>query len=97
GGLTEAGDLLFEPVRRIALASVLAPMAANVRIEPAGLGPNHGVVAAAAIAIERFGISIGADTRAALDEHVTAAEALRRLGPDIDAIGSLIAERLAAG
>lgn len=54
GGVSAAGDLLLEPLRRAA-ASALPP-AARARIVLAALGPQLGVVGAAAVALERIGL-----------------------------------------
>lgn len=54
GGLTKAGDLLFEPVRKTALARAMPPLAEIVDIVPAELGDAVGVVGAAAVAFERL-------------------------------------------
>jgi glucokinase len=53
GGVTHAGDLLFEPVRRLALAQTLGPQARDARIVPAALGSRTGVLGAVAVALER--------------------------------------------
>ena len=53
GGVTAAGDLLFEPVRRIVRAEAFEPMASNVTVQPAGLGPEVGVWGGVAVALER--------------------------------------------
>jgi phosphoheptose isomerase len=99
GGVTRAGDLLLEPVRRVALAQAMRPMAANVRIVPAALGDQLGVVAAATVAIERFRIedprSAGAAT--ALREHLAAASELQDLLPEIEAVGRLLCEAIDNG
>ncbi|MGE5598129.1 MAG: ROK family protein [Bacteroidota bacterium] len=51
GGMTNAGDLLFEPVRRIALRRAMRPLAEAVEIVPALLGDEVGVLGAAAVAL----------------------------------------------
>jgi glucokinase len=53
GGVTGAGDLLFEPLRRRAIARAMPPLAAVVRIVPAELGERTGVIGAAAVALTR--------------------------------------------
>jgi glucokinase len=53
GGVTAAGDLLFEPLRRRALARAMPPLAAVTRIVPAELGERTGVIGAAAVALAR--------------------------------------------
>ncbi len=55
GGVTRAGDLLLEPVRRRALADALKPAATAGDIVLAALGDGLGVAGAAAIAFERSG------------------------------------------
>jgi glucokinase len=52
GGVTRAGDMLIEPVRRAALAQAMPPAAAAVRIELSGHGPRVGVLGAAAVAFD---------------------------------------------
>lgn len=53
GGVTNAGELLFEPVRRFALRSVFPVHAGVVEIVPAALGNAVGIVGAAAVALTR--------------------------------------------
>lgn len=55
GGLTNAGDLLFNPVRRVALTRALPPLAQVVEIVPGQLGGRVGVLGAVAVALERIG------------------------------------------
>lgn len=52
GGVSRAGDLLFEPVRNLALQLALPPQR-RARIVPAELGDQTGVLGAAAVAIDR--------------------------------------------
>ncbi len=54
GGVTGAGELLFEPVRGIARGRVLRCEAAKVPIVPSALGERLGVYGAAAVALERL-------------------------------------------
>lgn len=54
GGITNFGDLLFDPVRRIALERAMQPLASVVDIVPAELGAQVGVLGAAAVALERI-------------------------------------------
>ena len=54
GGVTRAGDMLLDPVRRVVADSAMGPAAAAVRIELAALGDVVGVVGAAAIAFDRL-------------------------------------------
>lgn len=53
GGVTRAGDLLFDPIREIVRREAFEPMASNVAIAPAGLGAEVGVWGGVAIALER--------------------------------------------
>ena len=53
GGVTRAGDLLFEPVRRIVSERTMPWLAEPVRVVPAELGPHSGVLGAVAVALER--------------------------------------------
>lgn len=55
GGVTGAGEMLFEPVRRIARSRVLRRAAAAVPIVPSALGTQLGVYGAAAVALEARG------------------------------------------
>ena len=63
GGITNFGDLLFGPVRRIALGRVMPPLAQVVEIVPAELGGQVGVLGAAAVAFERLNLA-AAEVRA---------------------------------
>lgn len=56
GGLTGAGDVLFGPVRRIALGRAMRTLARVASVVPAELGPDVGVVGAAAVAMNALGI-----------------------------------------
>jgi glucokinase len=53
GGIAGAGDLLFDPVRRIALGRAMPELAAVVEIVPAELGPRGGILGAVAVAADR--------------------------------------------
>jgi glucokinase len=53
GGVAEAGELIFAPVRRIVKQEAFERPAAAVQIVPAALGTDAGVVGAAAVARER--------------------------------------------
>src|SRR4051812_24655888 len=55
GGVTRAGDQLLQPVREAALAQAMPPAARSGDIVLSELGDRLGVVAAAAVAFERFG------------------------------------------
>jgi glucokinase len=63
GGAAAAGELLFEPARRVLAARGLRPARDQVRIVPAALGPDAGFIGAAALALvelfpdERRGLS----------------------------------------
>jgi glucokinase len=52
GGVTKAGDMLFEPVRETVKKRAMGELAKIVRIVPAGLGDNVGIVGAVAVALE---------------------------------------------
>lgn len=52
GGITNFGDLLFQPLRRIALSRAMGPLAQVVEIVPAQLGGQVGVLGAAAVALQ---------------------------------------------
>ena len=54
GGVTRAGDLLFEPVRRIVRERAMRWLAEVVEVVPAGLGELSGVLGAVAVALDRF-------------------------------------------
>ncbi|MFQ6066163.1 MAG: ROK family protein [bacterium] len=55
GGMTAAGDLLFEPVRKYARKYALEVAIRGVRIVPAKLGENTGALGAAATVLKRRG------------------------------------------
>ncbi|HYF91064.1 MAG TPA: ROK family protein [Symbiobacteriaceae bacterium] len=57
GGITNFGGLLFDPVRRIALGRAMGPLTEVVEIVPAQLGGQVGVLGAAAVAMERMGLT----------------------------------------
>lgn len=52
GGVSQAGEFLFAPLRRRALARVMPPLAEVVDIVPAELGDLVGVMGAAAVALQ---------------------------------------------
>lgn len=54
GGITNFGELLFEPVRRIARSRAMAPLAEVVEILPAELGSEVGILGAVAVALCRL-------------------------------------------
>ena len=62
GGVAQAGDLLFEPVRRLALSLALPPHR-RARIVPAELGQHTGVLGAAAVVLERQSMAEPAEAR----------------------------------
>jgi glucokinase len=53
GGIAQAGELLFGPIRRTVAARAVALQAKTARIVPAELGDNAGVMGAAARALQR--------------------------------------------
>lgn len=55
GGVTRAGDLFFDPVRRVVAERAMPWLAEAVRIVPAELGGMTGVLGAVAVAVERIG------------------------------------------
>ncbi|HWI65965.1 MAG TPA: ROK family protein [Symbiobacteriaceae bacterium] len=63
GGITNFGSLLFDPIRRIALSRAMGPLTEVVSIVPAELGGQVGVLGAAAVALERLGMT-GAEVKA---------------------------------
>ena len=97
GGVTRAGTQLFDPVRRAAVPEAMPPMARHVRIVPALLGEDVGVLAGVAVAIDRFGLPRAAGTAQAVDQLLASAAALRDLAPAIDRLGGEIARRLLTG
>jgi glucokinase len=52
GGFARAGELLFEPARRIVAERSLSPARDVVRIVPALLGPEAGLIGAGLVAFE---------------------------------------------
>ena len=56
GGVTRAGDLLFEPVRRVVAERTMEGPSKTVGIVPAALGEDVGVVGAIALAMDYLGI-----------------------------------------
>ena len=51
GGAAAAGELLFEPARRVLATRGLPPARDRVRVVPAALGPDAGFIGAAALAL----------------------------------------------
>lgn len=60
GGVTRAGDFLLEPVRKLSLASAVAPAAAAADVRLSKLSDHVGVVGAAAVAGERLAAAAAA-------------------------------------
>ena len=58
GGFARAGELVFEPARRVVRERALPPGAELVRIVPAELGPDAGVVGAAAVAFDALSAAV---------------------------------------
>jgi glucokinase len=55
GGVTHAGDILFDPVHRILGERAMPWLAEPVRIVPAELGDRTGILGAVAVALQRIG------------------------------------------
>lgn len=55
GGVAKAGDLLFGPVRRVVQERAMPALAKIVRIVPAALGDDVGIMGAVALALEQSG------------------------------------------
>lgn len=53
GGVTRAGDLLFEPLRRLSLPATLGRQGQDAEIVPAALGEDTGILGAVAVAQAR--------------------------------------------
>jgi len=51
GGVSKIGDIVFDTVRKVVDKRCFKSMAASVKIVPAGLGTDAGVIGAAALAI----------------------------------------------
>lgn len=56
GGVTRAGDALFEPVRRLVTSQLFRPLPDVVTVVPARLGDQVGVLGAAAVALDRLAL-----------------------------------------
>ncbi len=54
GGVSQAGDLILAPVRRVVKERGLAPLVSSCAIMAAGIGADVGIVGAAALAKERL-------------------------------------------
>jgi glucokinase len=57
GGIAQAGEVLFAPLRRTVAARAVALQAKTAKIVPAALGDNAGVMGAAARALHRAGVT----------------------------------------
>jgi len=55
GGAAAAGELLFEPARRVIAERALPPARDQVRVAAAALGPDAGLFGAAALALAKLG------------------------------------------
>jgi glucokinase len=53
GGVTKAGDLFFDPIRKAVAERAMHPLAADVEVVPAANGDLTGLMGAIAVAIER--------------------------------------------
>jgi glucokinase len=58
GGVTNAGDALLRPIRETALREAMRPAAGSADVVLATLGEDLGVVAAASVALDRFGWAV---------------------------------------
>jgi glucokinase len=58
GGVTNAGEALLRPVRETALREAMRPAAGSADVVLATLGEDLGVVAAASVALDRFGWAV---------------------------------------
>lgn len=54
GGVTKAGDIFFDPVRRTVRERAMPPLAADVEVVPAANGDLTGLWGAVAVALERI-------------------------------------------
>ena len=54
GGAAAAGELLFEPARRVIAERALPPARDQVRVIAAALGPDAGLIGAAALALAKL-------------------------------------------
>lgn len=98
GGVAGAGELLLVPVRQVAREAALRAPGREVRIVATALGERLGVVGAAAVALDRFGIRADeSSTVSALAEHAAAVAGLEPLVPQIDAVGAVLVEALGCG
>ncbi|WP_344622428.1 ROK family protein, partial [Kitasatospora arboriphila] len=58
GGVSQAGDILFEPLRRHLAAYATLPFAAHVVLAPAALGTDAGLIGAAALALPALAAAV---------------------------------------
>ncbi|MDH7601863.1 MAG: ROK family protein [Armatimonadota bacterium] len=58
GGIAQAGDLLFDPIRRTVEVNALYEALQVCEILPAALGDDAGVLGAAALALQSLGVSL---------------------------------------
>jgi glucokinase len=58
GGFARAGDLLFEPARKVVVARALPPGRDLVRIVPALLGPEAGLIGAGLVGFEALAAAV---------------------------------------
>jgi glucokinase len=59
GGVAQAGAALFDPLRAELRRRARLAFARDVRVEPAALGPEAGVVGAAALVLQERGTRPG--------------------------------------
>jgi glucokinase len=52
GGVANAGDLLFEPIRQMIQSTTMPTFYENLKILPATLGNDAGVIGSASIALD---------------------------------------------
>jgi glucokinase len=97
GGVTRAGEALFAPVRRHVADQGMRPEARGVPVVPAALGDDLGIVAAAMVAVDRFGLAIGGGAHQDVADHLRGAEAVRALLPDVGGVGERLITALARG
>lgn len=77
GGVAQSGEVLLEPLRRHLVEYATLPFAANVRVLPATLGTDAGLVGAAALAARPVSAPAAAPaSNQPAEQHATLAEAL---------------------
>lgn len=57
GGVSQAGELLFEPIRQTVHDRVMSPVFHGVEIQPAALGKDVGLMGAVALVLERSSLN----------------------------------------